>query len=51
MSRPKQLSKAESLAIRDLVKIQEALIAGSWAAVRDAAIQLAALAADRAAKE
>jgi hypothetical protein len=46
-----RLTKAQAQAIQDLVRIQEALVLGSWAAVRDAAIKLAALAADRAAKE
>ena len=46
-----RLTKAQALALQDLLKIQESLVLGSWASVRDAAIKLAALAADRAAKE
>jgi hypothetical protein len=46
-----KLPKAQALAIRHLKAAEEALINGSWDAVRDNAIRLAALAADRAAKE
>jgi hypothetical protein len=45
-----KLSKAQAMAIRELTKAESALIAGDWAKVRDAAIRLAAHAADRAAK-
>jgi hypothetical protein len=45
-----KLSKAQALALRDLAKAEAALVNGDWAAVRDSAIRLAALAADRAKK-
>jgi hypothetical protein len=47
---PQKLSKAQALAIRELAKAESALTAGKWNDVRDAAIRLAALAADRAAQ-
>lgn len=46
-----KLSKAQALAIRHLTAAEEALLHGDWAAARDAAIKLAALAADRSPKE
>jgi hypothetical protein len=46
-----RLSKAQALAIRELAEIEGALLRGDWADARDAAIRLAALAADRAAKQ
>jgi hypothetical protein len=46
-----RLSKAQALAIRELSEIEGALLRGDWAAARDASIKLAALSADRAAKE
>ena len=45
-----KLTKAQALAIRELAHAEKALVRGDWAAVRDGAIRLAALAADRAAK-
>ena len=45
-----KLTKAQALAIRELARAEKALVGGNWAAVRDAAVRLAALAADRAAK-
>jgi hypothetical protein len=47
----KRISKAEALAVRHLAAAEGALLRGDWADARDAAIRLAALAADRAAKQ
>jgi hypothetical protein len=44
----KKLSKSDTLALRSLAAIQEAMHAGNWAAVRDASIQLALVAAEKA---
>jgi hypothetical protein len=41
------LSKAQALALRELVAIEGALTAGDWSTVRSAAIKLAALADSR----
>jgi hypothetical protein len=46
-----RLTKAQALAVRELSEIEGALLRGDWAAARDASIKLAALAADRAAKQ
>lgn len=46
-----KLSKAQQLALQHLAQIEASLLAGSWANVRDSTIKLAALAADRAARE
>ncbi len=43
----KQLSKAEAVALRELHAAEEALKAGRWDHVRDAAVRLAALALSR----
>jgi hypothetical protein len=49
---PRQvLSKAQALAVRELVAIETALTAGDWCTVRTASIKLAALADGRAAKK
>jgi hypothetical protein len=45
-----KMSKAQALALRELVKAEAALVNDDWAAVRDAAIRLAALSADRTGK-
>jgi hypothetical protein len=45
-----KLTKAQAQAIRELVKAEQALAGGRWDHVRDAAIRLANLAAERAAK-
>jgi hypothetical protein len=45
-----KLSKAQALALRLLKEAETSLVADKWAPLRDAAIKLAALAADRAAK-
>jgi hypothetical protein len=45
-----KLSKVEALALRSLAQITESLAVGKWAVVRDEAIRLAALAANRAGK-
>lgn len=41
----------QAIALKQLTDIEEALLAGDWAAARDASIRLAALAADRASKK
>jgi hypothetical protein len=46
----KNMSKSQAAAVQHLVAIEAALLLGNWAATRDAAIKLAALAAERAAK-
>jgi hypothetical protein len=46
-----RLSKARALAVRQLTQIEEALLAGNWAATRDASIKVAALATDRTSKQ
>jgi hypothetical protein len=46
-----RLSKAQALAVRQLTQIEEALLAGIWAAARGASTKLAALATDRASKQ
>ena len=45
------LSKAEALAVRELVAIEVALQSSDWSTVRSAAINLAAIADGRAAKK
>ena len=45
-----KLTKAQAVAIRELAGAEKALVRGDWASVRDAAVRLAALAVDRAAK-
>lgn len=46
-----KLTRAQGLALAAHAEIEAALLRGNWGAVRDAAIRLAALAADRAAKQ
>jgi len=46
-----KLSKAEALAIRAQNEIEKALVRRDWSSVRDVAIRLAALAAERAHKD
>jgi hypothetical protein len=46
-----KLTKAQALAVRELIKIQEVLISGDWALVRTASLQLAALADNREQRE
>jgi hypothetical protein len=43
-----KLPKDEALVLRSLSLIEEGLLLGRWATVRDAAIRLAALAAEKA---
>ena len=44
------LSKAQALAVRELVEIEGALLSGDWSTVRSCAIRLAALADGRVKK-
>jgi hypothetical protein len=46
-----RMTKAQAIAVKQLTDTEEALLKGDWAAARDAAIKLAALAADRASKK
>ena len=46
-----KLTKAQGIAIKNLSEVEAALILNDWSAVRDAAIRLAAVAADRAARK
>jgi hypothetical protein len=46
-----KLSKAQALAVKNLSEIEAALIAGDWSKTRTAALQLAALADNRAQRE
>jgi hypothetical protein len=46
-----KLSKAHQLALQHLAQIEAGLLAGTWVTVRSAALQLAALADNRATRE
>jgi hypothetical protein len=46
-----KLTKAQGIALKNLSEVETALILNDWSAVRDAAIRLAAVAADRAARK
>jgi hypothetical protein len=46
-----KLSKAQALAVKNLSEIEAALITGDWSKARTAALQLAALADNRAQRE
>jgi hypothetical protein len=45
-----KLTKAQGIALKNLSEVEVALILNDWSAVRDAAIRLAAVAADRPAE-
>jgi hypothetical protein len=47
----KKLSKAHAIALTELTAAEAALLLNDWSKVRDAAIRLAAVAADRAARK
>lgn len=46
-----KLSKAQAIAVKNLSKIEAALISGDWSKVRTAALQLANLADNRDQRE
>jgi hypothetical protein len=46
-----RISKAQALAVKQLTEIEAALLLGDWSKARSAALQLAALADNRALRE
>jgi hypothetical protein len=46
-----KMTKAQALAVKQLAEIESALLLGDWSKTRSAALQLAALADNRAQRE
>jgi|HubBroStandDraft_6_1064221.scaffolds.fasta_scaffold304249_3 hypothetical protein len=46
-----RLTKAQSIALKNLSQLEAALLVGDWSAVRTAAIQIASVADNRAQRE